>query len=83
MSIIQMILKEFGHIFTILTVLLRRRQLLSLNMEMMKSKPSLIKLLIQKQDKFDSFWEAWTIIDIQHLMGFSPKYPTLTRRGHS
>ena len=71
MLIIQMILKVFGHTFTIHTVQKRIMQLHLLSLEKVISNKWHIKSLIQLLNKLDLFWEVQMIRDIQHLMVFS------------
>ena len=71
MSIIPMILKVFGHTFTIHTVQRRIMQLHLLSLEKVISNKQLIKLHIQLLNKLDSYWEVQMKRDIQHLMVFS------------
>jgi len=58
MSIIQMILKVFGHLFTIHIVRVKTELKLILNMGIVISKKLIIKSLINQLKVLDLYWEV-------------------------
>jgi len=55
---IQMILKAFGHLFTIHTIRMKTELKLLLNMEVVIFKKLIIKSFINQLNILDSFWEV-------------------------
>ena len=65
------ILKVFGHMFTIHTVMTRTKQLVLLSMEIKISNQSNMIQLMPPPNSLDSFWEVMMPADILDSMVFS------------